>query len=198
MKIDMKIFFRTRHFINKLSHPLCNRRQFIWMALAPCLFLMLCVFLAFSFPVMAANSKFPADGNYSVEVTLTGGTGRASIQSPAEISVKDGEITATIIWSSSNYDRMTVEDIDYYPTAIENGSVFTIPVRLDEEMPVIAETLAMSQPHEIEYILYFDGSDLTPDTNGIPATLTVAVIAAWISIVIVIRLLTTVIHKRRK
>ncbi len=154
--------------------------------------------MKFFFPSMASNTEFPADGSYSVDVTLTGGTGRASIQSPAEISIKDGEITATVVWSSSNYDRMTVGGIDYYPISIENGSVFTIPVRLDEEMPVRAETLAMSQPHEIEYILYFDGSGLTHNANGISGTLTVAVIAALIGIVIGIRILTAVIHKRRK
>ncbi|MCD8221138.1 MAG: hypothetical protein LUD07_02890 [Clostridiales bacterium] len=147
---------------------------------------------------MAASTELPADGNYSVDVTLTGGTGRASVQSPAEISVKDGEITATIVWSSSSYDRMTVDGIDYYPTSIENGSVFTIPVRLDEEIPVIAETLAMSQPHEIEYVLYFDGFGLTHNANGISGTLIVAMIAALISIIIVIRILTAIIHKRRK
>lgn len=168
----MKSFFGTKHF------------------------LLLCLCMLITFPSMAAKS--PADGNYSVDVTLTGGTGRASIQSPAEISVKDGEIAATIVWSSSNYDRMTVDGINYYPTSIENGSVFTIPIRLDEEMPVTAETLAMSQPHEIEYILYFDGSCLTHNANGISGTLTVATIAAVIGIGIGIRFLTAVIQKRRK
>ena len=42
-----------------------------------------------------------ADGTYNVEVTLEGGTGRATVVSPTQITVKNGKITATIIWSSS-------------------------------------------------------------------------------------------------
>ena len=45
---------------------------------------------------------------YTVSVSLSGGSGRASIASPTTI-VKDGDTyTATITWSSSNYDKMTV------------------------------------------------------------------------------------------
>ena len=49
-----------------------------------------------------------ADGTYNVEVTLEGGTGRATVVSPTQITVKNGKITATIIWSSSHYDYMLV------------------------------------------------------------------------------------------
>ena len=38
------------------------------------------------------------DGEYTCEVSLTGGTGRASIASPAKIVVKDGVVTATVVW----------------------------------------------------------------------------------------------------
>ena len=45
-----------------------------------------------------------ADGDYTAAVTLEGGSGRASVQSPAKIHVENGQATATIVWSSSNYD----------------------------------------------------------------------------------------------
>ena len=46
---------------------------------------------------------------YTVSVSLSGGSGRASISSPTTI-MKDGDTyTATITWSSSNYDKMTAD-----------------------------------------------------------------------------------------
>ena len=42
----------------------------------------------------------------------------------------------------------------------DGNSTFEIPVILDKEMPVSASTIAMSQPHLIDYTLYFDGSTL--------------------------------------
>ena len=101
-----------------------------------------------------------ADGEYTCEVTLTGGTGRASIQSPAKIVVKDGTIIATVIWSSTHYELMTVDGVEYKPVTLEGGSTFEIPAVLDADMPISALTTAMSEPHTIEYTLHFDGSTL--------------------------------------
>ena len=42
-----------------------------------------------------------ADGEYTVEVTMEGGSGRASVQSPTELSVENGQAEAKIVWSSS-------------------------------------------------------------------------------------------------
>lgn len=97
------------------------------------------------------------DGTYEASVTLEGGTGRATVQSPARITVKDGSIMATIVWSSSYYDYMIVEDEKYLNESSEGNSSFTIPVSaFDTEISVIADTTAMSTPHEIEYTLYFE------------------------------------------
>ena len=46
------------------------------------------------------------DGDYTMDVTLTGGSGRATIDSPAAIKVEGDKATATIVWSSPNYDYM--------------------------------------------------------------------------------------------
>ena len=97
-----------------------------------------------------------SDGTYPVEVTLEGGSGRASVASPAVLTVSEGVFTAELVWSSGNYDYMKVGDVQYLPVSTEGNSVFEIPVTgFDYKMPVIADTTAMSQPYEIEYTLYF-------------------------------------------
>lgn len=104
-----------------------------------------------------------ADGTYQVDVTLEGGSGRASVQSPAQMTVENGKVTATIIWSSSNYDYMKVDDVRYDAVIENDRSVFTIPVTcFDWKMAVVADTIAMSQPHEIDYALRFDSASITP------------------------------------
>lgn len=102
-----------------------------------------------------------ADGTYTVNVTLDGGSGRASVESPAELTIQDGKATAKIVWSSSNYDYMKVADVQYDPVNTEGNSTFEIPVTgFDYNMPVSADTTAMSTPHEIDYTLYFDSSTI--------------------------------------
>ncbi len=99
-----------------------------------------------------------ADGEYKVDVELSGGSGKASITSPATVIVENGTAIARIEWSSSNYDYMIVDGEKYLPVNTDGNSVFEIPVlSFDSEMTVIADTTAMSVPHEIEYTLVFDG-----------------------------------------
>lgn len=101
------------------------------------------------------------DGTYTAEVTLEGGSGRASIESLATLTVKDGKVTASIVWSSPNYDYMLVNDEKYLPVNTEGNSAFEIPVAaFDTALDVIADTVAMSKPHEIEYTLTFDSSTI--------------------------------------
>ena len=134
------------------------------------------IFTMFVMPVRAAATL--ADGTYTANLTMTGGGGKAYIQSPAELTVENGEITATLVWSSSNYDRMTVDGVDYFPITLEDGATFQVPVTLDTDMVVLAETVAMSTPHEIEYTLHFDSASLTPLAEKAPAALWLAVGAA--------------------
>ena len=96
-----------------------------------------------------------------IREALTGGSGRATVDSPAAITVKDGKIYATIVWSSPNYDYMIVDGEKYLPTNTEGNSTFEIPVSaLDTALDVTADTVAMSTPHEIEYTLTFDSASL--------------------------------------
>ncbi len=109
---------------------------------------------------VSVQNPVPQAGTYTCEVTLNGGSGRASVASPAEIS-SDGEtLTATIQWSSPHYEYMLVDGVQYDPIQQEGNSTFQIPVVLDADMAVSASTVAMSEPHLVEYTLYFDSATL--------------------------------------
>ncbi len=102
-----------------------------------------------------------ADGVYTADAELKGGSGKASVTSPAEIRVKDGAVTAVIEWSSPNYDYMVVDGQRYEPVNTEGNSVFEIPVPgFDYPVSVSADTTAMSTPHEIAYTLTFDSASV--------------------------------------
>lgn len=108
-------------------------------------------------------SEIP-DGSYWIRVSMTGGSGRASITSPTGFYVKDGQATADIHWSSASYDYMKLDGVRYDAfTDAAGHSAMTIPVSaLNTAIPVLADTTAMSKPYEIEYQLSFDGSALLP------------------------------------
>ena len=101
------------------------------------------------------------DGNYIAEGTLEGGSGRATISSPVELTVKDGQMTARIEFSSPYYDYMVVDGEKYEPENTEGNSQFTIPMAgFDAGVPVTADTVAMSEPHEIDYEIVLDSTTL--------------------------------------
>lgn len=105
-------------------------------------------------------NPIPQAGSYLCAVELSGGSGRASVSSPA-VLVSDGEtLMATIQWSSPNYTYMIVDDVQYDPIQEEGNSTFRIPVTLDRDIPVSACTVAMSTPHLVEYTLRFDSTTL--------------------------------------
>ena len=119
----------------------------------------------------AANGSFAmstlADGSYTIELTMEGGSGRASIQSPAQLAVADGAATATLEWSSPNYDYMLVNGEKYLPVNTEGNSVFEVPVEaLDAPLTMIGDTVAMSTPHEVEYTVTFHSETLESAESG--------------------------------
>lgn len=91
----------------------------------------------------------------------TGGAGRRKRKGqrffPHIDAGKEGKMYARLQWSSSNYDYMIVDGEKYLNESEEGrNSVFTVPVTaLDDKMEVIADTLAMGAPHEIDYTLTF-------------------------------------------
>ena len=104
-----------------------------------------------------------ADGSYTAEVAFSGGSGKSHIESPVTLTVKDGAVTATVVWSSSKYDYMVVDGEHCDVLTTEPGSTFEIPVAaFDTDLTVIGDTTAMSTPHEIEYTLNFASATLTP------------------------------------
>lgn len=100
------------------------------------------------------------DGTYSVNVTLSGGSGKATVESPAIVLISDGKATARIVWSSPFYEYMMVDGVEYDPIQTSGNAVFEIPVELDRDLPVSASTIAMSQPHLVDYTLHFDSKGM--------------------------------------
>ena len=102
------------------------------------------------------------DGEYTVEVTLEGGSGKSSVESPAKLTVENGKAFAEIVWNSPNYDYMIVDGEKVLPFNTDGNSSFKIPVsEFDSKIDVKADTTAMSEPHEIEYTLYFNSESIT-------------------------------------
>ena len=111
--------------------------------------------------IVTAESLGLADGAYTVDVALAGGSGKASVASPTRLTVENGVCTAEIEFSSPNYDYMKIGETQYLPVNTEGNSVFQIPVSVfDRPMAVIADTVAMSEPHEIAYTLTFSAESI--------------------------------------
>ena len=114
-----------------------------------------------------AADTFDLSAVDTIELTMEGGSGRASIQSPAQITVTDGAATATLEWSSPNYDYMLVNGEKYLPINTEGNSVFEVPVEaLDAPLTMIGDTVAMSTPHEVEYTVTFHSETLESAESG--------------------------------
>ena len=139
------------------------------------------------------------DGEYSIQVDLEGGSGKASVTSHKLITVQDGAVTAHIQWSSSNYDYMIVDGEKYLPVNEEGGnSEFEIPVlAMDEAMPVIADTTAMGTPHEINYTLTFY-SDSIGSKSQMPQEAAKRVVAVALVIIIGGGILNYFVNKRNR
>lgn len=147
----------------------------------------------------ASSAGGLADGRYAVDVVLSGGSGKASVESPTLLEVKDGKYFAQITWSSSNYDYMIVEGETYYNENEDGGnSMFQIPVlAFDEEMPVIADTVAMGAPHEIQYTLHFY-SDSVGSESSLPREGAKRVLIMAACIIVAGGILNYFTNKRRK
>lgn len=136
------------------------------------------------------------DGVYSIAITMTGGTGKAYISSPVTLTVTTGEMTAKMEWSSPNYDLMIVDGKEFLPVNTDGNSVFEIPVyTLDEPLSVQAETVAMSEPHLIDYVITFDKSSL-PSENAVNVPLIVG--GSAVGAVVIVGAVIAVVRSRKK
>ncbi|MDO5345405.1 MAG: hypothetical protein Q4E91_06635 [Lachnospiraceae bacterium] len=101
------------------------------------------------------------DGTYLADAALAGGSGRAGIDSPAELTVENGAAVLKVVFSSPNYDYMLVNGEKYEPVNTEGNSTFLIPLAgFDYNMPVTADTVAMGTPHEIDYTIRVDSASV--------------------------------------
>ena len=148
-------------------------------------------------PLQAMAAELPEDGRYTIEMTLSGGSGRAQIETPAKLTVEDGAATAIVIWSSPYYEYMWIDGICYYPVNTDGNSTFEIPVLLDKDMAVSAQTVAMSEPHEIDYMLRFDSATIKPLTDD-GSALTPPEIIAMAAVLIVLAAAGLFIAARRR
>ncbi len=139
------------------------------------------------------------DGEYSIQVNMTGGSGRASVTSPTWLIVKDNKAYAKLMWSSAYYDYMIVGDKTYLNETTDGGnSTFTIPIAvMDDRMPVIADTTAMGDPVEIEYQLTFY-EDTVGSKSQIPQEAAINVLIVSVVIIVIGGILNIVIKRRRK
>ncbi len=140
-----------------------------------------------------------ADGTYSIELTMTGGSGKASVVSPTILTVENGQAYADITWSSSNYDYMIVAGNTYLNESDEGmASKFHIPItKMDEEMAVIADTTAMGTPHEVNYVFTFY-SESIGSTGQMPQEAAKRVVFMAVMIIIVGGILNRHVNKKKK
>ena len=62
----------------------------------------------FLFSLSLSGCGVISDGEYTASVVMTGGSGKAYIESPCTVTVNGKEVIAHIVWSSPNYDYMIV------------------------------------------------------------------------------------------
>lgn len=163
------------------------------------LLMVMCITSIMVFPASAfaeAATVDLEDGEYSIEVILEGGSGRATITSPAIMTVRGGKGYVQIEWSSPNYDYMKVENKTFKPLQEAGNSTFELPI-IDFDMPiaVVANTTAMSTPHEIEYTLTFLQDTIKQDTSFEMMAMVAGTVIV-IAIVVIISFLG--IHKKRR
>lgn len=107
-----------------------------------------------------------SDAEIVVNIKLEGGSGKTSVTSPSK-AVKDGDkYNVSVEFSSSNYDYVIYKDEKYLPVNTDGNSLFILPVDdIDSSIDIIADTVAMSKPHEIQYTLSFSRGELSCDGN---------------------------------
>ena len=59
---------------------------------------------------------------------------------------------------------MIVDGVKYLPVNEEGNSVFEIPLKsFNDSIEVLADTTAMSEPHEIEYTITFSNEEIVAE-----------------------------------
>ena len=104
-----------------------------------------------------------ADGSYRIEVTLGSEKAQAKVDSPAVLTIADGQATARIIFSSGKYDYVLVNGEKYEAEEASEKPAFELPVStLDRKLPILADSTVMIPSTEISYTLTFDSASIEP------------------------------------
>lgn len=83
----------------------------------------------------------------------SGGSNKVNI-SCSKVTVKNGESFAEISFDSPYYEYVIIDGKKIYGDHDEESSTFTVPIVMDEDCTLIGMTTAMSEPHEIEYVIH--------------------------------------------
>lgn len=109
---------------------------------------------------VTVTSKEESSATEMVDITFEGGSGKAYVSSPVEVTHEGEKSYAKLVFSSKNYDYVIVDGNRYENETPGENSTFTVPVKsLDEPFDFIADTTAMSRPHEIEYRITWNTKD---------------------------------------
>ena len=157
-------------------------------------------------PFKGAAPVSLADGVYLVEVSLEGGSGKATIASPTEFEVFGGVAAMKVEWSSSNYDYMIVGGWKYLPVNEGGNSTFVIPVlAYDKPFDVVGDTTAMSEAHEIDYRIRIALDTVQPFVEnetavegGLSVSWIVFIVCAALSATILAAIIVLIVRYRRK
>ena len=105
-----------------------------------------------------------ADGTYVPDdFSFSGGTGKVTITCPS-IVIEKGVVYGNILFSSKKYTQIKLNGEVYPVLSTEDGSLFKIPVVLNQDMAIAATTVAMTEAHDVDYTLKItqDTSKFTP------------------------------------
>ena len=109
-----------------------------------------------------AESLGLADGAYLCEVALEG-KGKASVQSPAVLTVRDGQAWVDIVFSTKKIDYVIVDGEKYEPTSTEDGAAFTVPAAVfDSLIAITVDSTAITPATEVPYSLRLSSQSLKP------------------------------------
>ena len=200
---------KNRKICNTQSNSGPGAAYFAWRRILSGLSKVFSIFLLLAFVLTVnvyAGSDAPQavqmdrpDGRYSIEVSLSGGSGRAFVTSPTWLTVRGGQGYATILWSSPYYDYMILDGKRYLNETRDGGnSTFTIPITaLDVPMEIIADTTAMGDPVEIAYTLTFY-EDSVGSKNRVPQEGAKSVLTGAFLFIVIGGIADHLIKKRRR
>ncbi len=106
-----------------------------------------------------------ADGDYNIAVDVFGG--EDTVESPVPMTIENGEATATLQFSSPNYDSLVMTGDTYEPVEVTaDSATYELPIRVfDTSIPVTFNSVSSGAPEELAGSLSFH-SGLATNSSG--------------------------------